>query len=631
MYKKLKLSDQDLLDRAERRDLPTKFQLMRFSSASQVPPVSPTTVAARSDEEPQQARSKSINQSTNELNKRRPISAFYNQFQFQQQKTPPVRRSAVPDLVADDQAVRRLNSPLPPRTPTSSFQALHQNTPIAPASTYLDTVAYANPLQMQHSKKKNIYGHLEFDPIVDDVQYRKLSQNQSNIPAPHPPIGTPLNAHQIKPNPTNDYLHSSKSNDLAVRKLRKDKDYSVNQSNPFAKVLHHSGQSFYHDDDDLLPETTSNYLVNIKKKLKPTRSMTMVANLDDPNQLNASEYVGQQNSLRQMNSSLGNLSSLNREMRQEERTSHQAPVQLKRPFAKSSSLSNCLLSQQADAQQPALSTTQTHPQKPKNNIYRKPSSAVSLRNEEEQLEDLLSHLNQIPKIKSPDVVSANRFGIIGRPASGHRESEQPQNDHAASKEPERTRLELQQASLTKMMPSSSNEASERTFGLIKSPTEFISQPVRPHRVLKSRTQGSLSNEREQRRRFVSDKFDQLDRLERVESNQSDPRDPHDDHAERSGRLDKREELELMRLEKERQEQEARSSSPKSIWPSQIKKQQKQQKEQKLKSGKQVNDFFFLLRLKPVLLVTCSAIVSALVMLIICVCCLLYILVTSTTN
>ena len=601
MYKKLKLSDQDLLDRAERRDLPTKFQLMRFSSASQMPPVSPTPVAAKSDEE--QTRSKTHNPSTNELNKRRPISAFYNQFQFQQQKTPPVRRSAVPDLVADDQAVRRLNSPLPPRTPTSSFQALHQNTPIAPASAYLDTTpAYANQLQMQHSKKKNIYGRLEFDPIVDDVQYRKLSQNQSHISAPHPPIGTPLNAHHIKPNPTNDYLHSLKSNDMAVRTLRKDKDYSVNQSNPFAKVLHHSGQSFYRDDDDLLPETTSNYLVNIKKKLKPTRSMTLMANLDEPGQLNA----GQPNSVRQMNSSLGNLSSLNGDGR----AANQAPVQLKRPFAKSSSLLNYLPGQQDDEQLPA----KVQQQKPKNNIYRKTSPAVPLRNEEEQLEDLLSNLNQIPKISSPDVVSANRFGIISRPGS-HGEESNPQRP-AVGKEPELTRLELQQASLTKLMPSS-NE-SERTFGLLKSPTEFMNQPARPHRVLKSRTQGSLLNEHEQRRRFVSDKFGQLDRGET--SGEPPDRSP-------GRRLDKREELELMKLEKEKLEQEARSASPKSIWPSQIKKQQKAQKEQKLKSGKQVNDFLFLLSLKPVLVVTLSAIISALVMLIISVCCLLYIRVT----
>lgn len=590
MYKKLKLSDQDLLDRAERRDLPTKFQLMRFSSASQMPPISPTPMTARSDEEQPQPP----NQSNNELNKRRPISAFYNQFQFQQQRTPPVRRSAVPDLVADDQAVRRLNSPLPPRTPTSSFQTLHQNTPIAPASAYLDTTpAYANQLQMQHSKKKNIYGRLEFDPIVDDVQYRKLSQNQSNVPAPHPPIGTPLNAHHIKPNPTNDYLHSLKSNDMAVRTLRKDKDYSVNQSNPFAKVLHHSGQGFYRDDDDLLPETTSNYLVNMKKQLKPTRSMILVANLDEGDQ------PDERTDFRQTAVAGAN----------------PTPVQLKRPFVKSSSLSNCLLGQQEDEQ--------AKPQKPKNNIYRKPSSAVPLRNEEEQLEDLLSNLNQIPKIKSPDVVSANRFGIISRPSNNRDESGRQQ--HPAGKEPatELSRLELQQASLAKMMPSANEN--ERTFGLVKSPTEFMNQPVRPQRVVKSRTHGSLSNE-QRGRRFVSDKYEQL---ARGESNRDPTQDTTDQRCGSKNRLDKREELELIKQQKEQLEQEARSTSPKSIWPSQIKKQQKAQKEQKLKSsGKKVNDFF-LLRLKPVLPVTFAAIVSALVMLIISVCCLLFIRVTRT--
>lgn len=137
-------------------------------------------------------------------------------------------RSGVPDLCRDDQAIRRLNSPLPPKTPVTNM----------PTSSYLQTTpAYANPLNMQHQKKRNIFGQLEFDPIVDDVQYRKLSQNQINL-APHPPVGIPLNSNLIKTNPINDYLHSKKTNDMAVRSLRK--DYSVNQKNPFAHVLHRS-------------------------------------------------------------------------------------------------------------------------------------------------------------------------------------------------------------------------------------------------------------------------------------------------------------------------------------------------------------------------------------------------------
>ena len=87
MYKKLKLSDQDLLDRAERRDLPSKFQLMRFNSSPQIPAVSPTQLIKSDEELIQQQKTSRLN-SNNELNKRRPISAFYNQFQ----RTPPVRR-----------------------------------------------------------------------------------------------------------------------------------------------------------------------------------------------------------------------------------------------------------------------------------------------------------------------------------------------------------------------------------------------------------------------------------------------------------------------------------------------------------------------------------------------------------
>lgn len=353
---------------------------------------------------------------------------------------------------------------------------MNQNT-VTPS--YLEkTAAYSNPLQMAHSNKKNIYGHLEFDPVVDDVQYRKLSQSQSNVPAPHPPVGIPINSATIKPNPINDYLHSKnlKSNDLAVRSLRKDKEYTVNQSNPFANVLHRSSShNFFQPpqqqnsiDDDLLPETTSNYLVNVKKQLKPTRSMTFVSN-DQMN--NNNQYLEQFNQQQQFNQQSQN------QFKDSNKSNNTKQVLSRRPFVKSNSLSNCLLVEKQDNQQ--FTNQQQTPQqiKPKNNIYKKQSI---LRNDEEQLEDMLSNLNsQVPKTKSPDVVSMNKLGIVNR-----------------INEP---KLSVQ---------------SNAQFGLSKSPTELINEnrPKVHKALLKSRTQGSLANE-ELRTKSISDKVERIQKFE----------------------------------------------------------------------------------------------------------------------
>ena len=485
---------------------------MRFNSTSQISPSSPTQLA-KSDEEHQQ-RSKQINQSNNELNKRRPISAFYNQFQ----KTPPMRRSAIPDLVSDDQAVRRLNSPLPPKTPTSNtFQNLN-------AISYLEkTAAYANPLQMQRIEKKpNIYGQLECDPIVDDVQYRKFSQNQSQIPAPHPPIGIPLNSNLIKPNPTNDYIHSLKSNDLAVRSLRKDneKEYLVNKSNPFANVLHRcSSSNFFQqqsnrdslDNDDLLPETTSNYLINVKKQLKPTRSMTMMPSID---QLNNYHYLKE-------NDGDANRANVNN-------------------FMKSNSLSNCLVN--------AINQIN-----PKNNIYKKQTSITT---DEQQLEDMLSNLNEISR--SPDLVM-NKYKIVKRDDT-NRDRNRMQKQAAD----QLNRIQNQVTPKSKL-----NQNDEKSFGfiqhLVKSPTELMN-PARSNKLLlKSRTQGSLSNEfseRDLRQRSIN-RSDQQTKDQHVNDQAND------------------------QMKKER---ELDNESPKSIWPSQIKKKNK---------GKQISILNYLYLYKPI--------------------------------
>ncbi|XP_059468894.1 supervillin isoform X2 [Neocloeon triangulifer] len=184
IYQSLQLGDEDLLDRAERRDLPTAFQLRRGASSD----VPDDMVILRSSA-----------------------------------RAPPLRRSGVPDLVNDDMAFRRLNNPTtgPPSKDRTS-------------GSYLLVSPALSPIPVQ-----------TFDPeepntTFDDMSYRAIKDANlfsSKVLDPQPPFGIPLAP--APPASNNDYLHVKPtdkyrptfrprktpdvvSDDLAFRNLRKD-------------------------------------------------------------------------------------------------------------------------------------------------------------------------------------------------------------------------------------------------------------------------------------------------------------------------------------------------------------------------------------------------------------------------
>lgn len=185
IYNSLGLSDEDLLDRAERRDLPTLHQNMRYQSFDELDCA--TTV---------------------------------------KKVLPKTRRSGIPDIISDDMAYRRLNKKESKRqcfVPLGSFLLV------------LPTV---------HNVDKSPKPSGEPDITLDDVVFRSRRQhlNFLKIPDPQPPFGIPLGP--IVGAAPSDYLHAvpegrykpsfhprkmpdTVEDDLAFRTLRKDNKYKT--------------------------------------------------------------------------------------------------------------------------------------------------------------------------------------------------------------------------------------------------------------------------------------------------------------------------------------------------------------------------------------------------------------------
>lgn len=195
IYNSLGLGDEDLLDRAERREMMTpKF-----------------------------------NDQLNDWNGNDDI-------QLRSQPSTPIRRlsrrSTLPDKLQDDMAFRRMNSFGNKDVPNLK-EAQAQISYMLASPVY---VPYASD-DDRHSERN------EPDVVYDDVVYRNIKQTNNRLKTidPQPPFGIPVGP--ISPAPPSDYLHATPENkgrsrfipkrspdivadDLAYRSLRKDNRHS---------------------------------------------------------------------------------------------------------------------------------------------------------------------------------------------------------------------------------------------------------------------------------------------------------------------------------------------------------------------------------------------------------------------
>ncbi|KAL1421898.1 hypothetical protein MTO96_022609 [Rhipicephalus appendiculatus] len=211
IYNSLRLNeDEDLLFRAERRDLPTKFQLNRPGADTVLPEVAYPLKRSCSDD-----------------------MSFITGLR---QRAPSFRRSAIPDKVADDLANRRLAQPQPP-----ARNGAHTPPPRKDVSYMLCSAAFTPSLHV-HPALMDVSLAGEPDIEKDDMSYRNYTQADAlRVPPPQPPFGIPLVPTQ---GTTCDYIRARPPDaprpltrpkvhpdlvrdDMAFRNLRKDPAVSL--------------------------------------------------------------------------------------------------------------------------------------------------------------------------------------------------------------------------------------------------------------------------------------------------------------------------------------------------------------------------------------------------------------------
>lgn len=236
IYNSLGLGDEDLLDRAERRELMTpKF-----------------------------------NDHFNDWN------GNDDDVQLRSQPTTPLRRvqrrSTLPDKLQDDMAFRRMNS-LPKEKPAHK-EAQSQISYMLASPVY---VPYASDDDVHSSRN-------EPDIVHDDVVYRNIKQTNNRLKTmdPQPPFGIPVGP--VSPAPQSDYLHATPENktrsrfvprrspdlvsdDLAYRSLRKDNRHSALYNGD--EFNGHINNNYSYSEFPFTKDTPS----NIKKK-RAVRSLS---------------------------------------------------------------------------------------------------------------------------------------------------------------------------------------------------------------------------------------------------------------------------------------------------------------------------------------------------------------------
>ena len=218
--------DEDLLDRAERRDLPTIHQMMWRRSDNEDEDGEETSQVNTSAETAFSDIDNILNWNTS--------SSFENVLDLTSHpRTPTMRRSGVTDKVGDDMAVRRVSQAN--KTPTKSLNslALHNQ-------SYLLLSPVLSPATSSVVLEESS-GNDEPDTRADDLLFRNIRDaNLAPVLEPQPKFGLPnLALGPPGAGATSDYLHAVPGDryrstfhpmrnpdvvkdDLAFRGLRKD-------------------------------------------------------------------------------------------------------------------------------------------------------------------------------------------------------------------------------------------------------------------------------------------------------------------------------------------------------------------------------------------------------------------------
>ncbi|XP_063604470.1 uncharacterized protein LOC134779978 isoform X6 [Penaeus indicus] len=260
IYDSLKLDSEDILDRAERRDLPTVHQQLRSNKDGQDTLNDSTSEATETD-------------STVKDRSSRP-------------RTPRMRRSGVPDKQSDDMHFRRCQQ-------SSRNQPDVQKALQMTGSYLLVSPAHTTPSDVDKNVPKDPMLEGEPDIVYDDVSYRNIKQaNAIKIIDPQPPFGIPLGpTTQSSPS---DYLHVSRKDnyrpkmiarkqpdttmdDLAFRNLRKEqRDRELNTS----------------ELDELLSEANTDSPVHRRRAIRSMSADRARAMQNDHNLQHGHEGVG---------------------------------------------------------------------------------------------------------------------------------------------------------------------------------------------------------------------------------------------------------------------------------------------------------------------------------------------------
>lgn len=268
--------DEDLLDRADRRDWPIQFYHMQKH------------IQERKKKKKQNLHQVNDRQEKNKLCQQQQVSSYNMTSQMSclkhkesnkccnnctRVRAPPVRKSALPDILSDDLAVRkRLHNSKHLSSSCSSIDGTSYNKYLPMASFLLFSPAFIPSIASPSTKHvTSSLDDMSMQPDIDadDLNWRRFTGSSGTIvpiPPRHPPFGIPLRVDKVpclhdytRVQPQNatrvGRLHPIKD-DLAVRAWRK--DVNDRPSSP----------------NTLLPVTTANLIKMLhanKPQEKPSR------------------------------------------------------------------------------------------------------------------------------------------------------------------------------------------------------------------------------------------------------------------------------------------------------------------------------------------------------------------------